>query len=344
MDVWIDLTNSPHVHYFSQLIKKFEKEGIEYFITLRNFQNLEDVIKLYTYNTKPISIGVHGETLDEKLINSAKRIIELTKIVNDKKPKVAITKHSVELPRVACGLNIPSIFVVDNEYADAQNRLTLPIVNDIIAPKGINKTLLRKQGGRDFLTFDGTCEVANVNSRLNNILPLNKNIIDELGLNKDLPIIVMRSRPNSSYCNGKKDILPEIIKKLNKKIDCNIVAFPRDEKQKKLYKSLNVFVPETIDSISLLYYADAMIGAGGTMNREAAVLGIPTVSCYPEHILGVDKYLINKGRMIHTKSISRIINYVIENIGKRNNNIKLEDPTDLMFEKVCEYLRSATND
>ena len=106
-----------------------------------------------------------------------------------------------------------------------------------------------------------------------------------------------------------------------------------------MYKSLNVFVPETIDSISLLYYADAMIGAGGTMNREAAVLGIPTVSCYPEHILGVDKYLIKKGRMIHTKSINRIINYVIENIGKRNNGIELEDPTDLMFEKVCEYLK-----
>ena len=339
MDVWIDLTNSPHVHYFSQLIKKFEKEGIDYFITLRNFQNLEDIVRLYTYNSEPISVGTHGESLNEKLINSAKRIIELTKIVNKKKPKVAITKHSVELPRVACGLNIPSIFVVDNEYAEVQNRLTLPIVNDIIAPDGINKTILRKQGGRDFLTFDGTCEVANVNSRLNNILPLNKNIIDELGLNKELPIIIMRSRPNSSYCNGKKDIIPEIIKKLNKKIDCNIVAFPRDENQKKLYKSLNVFVPDTIDSISLLYYADAMIGAGGTMNREAAVLGIPTVSCYPEHILGVDRYLIKKGRMIHTKSINKIITYVVENIGKRNNGIKLEDPTDLMFKKVCEYLK-----
>ncbi len=339
MDVWIDLTNSPHVHYFSQLIKRFEKEGIEYFITLRSFQNLEDVIKLYDYLTKPILIGNHGNTLDEKLINSAKRIIGLTKLVSNKKPKVAITKHSVELPRVARGLNIPTIFVVDNEYADAQNRLTLPIANDIITPKGINKTLLRKQGGRDFLTFDGTCEVANVNSRLNNILPLNENIIKELGLDNDLPIIVMRSRPNSSYCNGKKDILPEIIKKLNKKIDCNIVAFPRDEYQKKLYKSLNVFVPKTIDSISLLYYSDAMIGAGGTMNREAAVLGIPTVSCYPENILGVDKYLIKKGRMIHTKSTNRIIKYVVENIGKKNNGLKLEDPTNLMFEKVCEYLK-----
>ena len=75
------------------------------------------------------------------------------------------------------------------------------------------------------------------------------------------------------------------------------------------------------------------------MNREAAVLGVPTVSCYPENILGVDKYLIKKGRMIHTKSVDRIVNYVIDNIGKRNNSIELEDPTDLMFEKVCEYLK-----
>jgi predicted glycosyltransferase len=43
--------------------------------------------------------------------------------------------------------------------------------------------------------------------------------------------------------------------------------------------------------------------------------------------------------MIHTKSINRIVNYIIENIGKRNNGIELEDPTDLMFEKVCEYLK-----
>ncbi|AEH07496.1 DUF354 domain-containing protein [Methanothermococcus okinawensis] len=339
MDVWIDLTNSPHVHYFSQLIKKFEKEGIDYFITLRKFQSLENIIKLYNHMSNYISIGAHGDSLEEKLINSAKRIIELTKIIKDNKPKVAITKHSVELPRVAFGLNIPSIFIVDNEYADAQNRLTLPIVNNIIAPEGINKTILRKQGGRNFLTFDGTCEVANVNSRLKNILPLNRNIVDELGLNKELPIIVMRSSPNSSYCNGKKDILPDIIKRLHKKIDCNIVVFPRTKKQENLYRSLDVVVPKTIDSISLLYYADAMIGAGGTMNREAAVLGVPTVSCYPENILGVDKYLIKRGRMIHTKSVNRIIDYVLNNLGKRNNTITLEDPTDLMFEKVCECLK-----
>lgn len=339
MDIWIDFTNSPHVHYFSQLINKFEREDIDYFITFRKFKNLEHIVKLYDYVIDPILVGNHGRTLEEKLINSAKRIIELTKIVLKNKPKVAITKHSVELPRVAFGLNIPSILVVDNEHANAQNRLTLPIVNNIISPIGTDRDLLKSQGGNDFLTFEGTCEVANVNSRLNNILPLDNNIINTLGLNKDLPLIVMRSCPNSSYCNGKRDILPEIIKNLNKSIDCNIVVFPRSEKQREIYSSLGAIIPGIIDTISLLYYADAMVGAGGTMNREAAVIGVPTVSCYPERMLGVDRYLINKNRMIHSTSINDVVTYIIDNLGKRNNGIKLEDPTNLMFEKVCEYLK-----
>lgn len=71
--------------------------------------------------------------------------------------------------------------------------------------------------------------------------------------------------------------------------------FPRDEHQKEIYREVNAIVPkETIDALSLLYNSDFMIGAGGTMNRESAILGIPTVSCYPQELLGVDKYLIEK--------------------------------------------------
>jgi len=339
MDVWIDFTNSPHVHYFSQLIKRFEREGIEYLITYRRFKNLESIVKLYKYNSPPVLVGAHGESLEEKLLNSADRIIKLTKLILRDKPQVAIAKHSVELPRVAFGLNIPSIFVVDNEYAEAQNRLTLPIVDEIISPQGTNRDLLKKQGGRDFLTFDGTCEVAHINSRLNNVLPLDRDILEKIGLSRDLPLIVMRPCPNSSYCNGKKDILPSIIRELRRIMDCNIVVFPRSEKQRRVYSHLGVTIPEVVDTISLLYYADAMVGAGGTMNREAAVIGVPTVSCYPGCVLGVDNYLIERGRMVHLVSVKEIVSYIEENVGKRSNSLHLEDPTDLMFEKVCEYLK-----
>ncbi len=338
MDVWIDLTNAPHVHYFCQLIKKFEKEGIEYLLTYRDSKNLDKLVKIYNFVGK--CIGKHGSTLKDKLIFYAERVIGLSELISNIKPKVAIAKHSVELPRVAFGLNIPIIFVVDNEYAEAQNRLTLPLANEIIKPIATDEKKLRDCGGRNFINFDGTCEVANVNSRLSGYYPIDNDILRKLGIDNNRPTIVMRPCPNSSYCNGHKDILPDIIKELKKRIDCNIVVFPRDDYQRINYEKLNVIVPkEAIDALSLLYHSDFMIGAGGTMNRESAILGIPTISCYPQELLGVDKYLIEKGRMVHTNNIKEIINYVEENLGKKLGVLKLEDPTNIMFERVCRYIQ-----
>jgi predicted glycosyltransferase len=338
LDVWIDLTNAPHVHYFCQLIKKFEKEGIEYILTYRDSKNLAKLIGIYNFAGK--CIGKHGKTLKDKLIFYAERVIALSELISNAKPKVAIAKHSVELPRVAFGLNIPIIFVVDNEHAEAQNRLTLSLANEIIKPIATDENKLRECGGRNFINFDGTCEVANVNSRLKGYYPIDNDILEKLEISNEKPTIVMRPCPNSSYCNGHKDILPDIIKELRNRIDCNIVVFPRDEYQKEDYIKLNAIVPKnTIDALSLLYNSDFMIGAGGTMNRESAILGIPTVSCYPQELLGVDIYLIEKNRMIHTNDIKEIISYVEDNLGKKLGVIELEDPTDLMFERICSYLK-----
>ncbi len=341
VDVWIDITNSPHVHYFYQLIKKFEMENISYIITYRVFKNLKDIINLYTYNGKVVCIGRHGEDLYSKLTYSSERIIKLAKLINEVKPKVAIGKHSVELPRVAKGLGIPTVFIVDNEHATFQNKLTLPLPDKIISPIGTDRTILNKCGGWNIDTFNGVCEVSNVNSRLMGYYPINNNILNDIGLNSDLPTIVMRSCPNSSYCSGKKDIIPKIIERLKSSIDCNIVCFPRNDEQKVKYKSMGAVVPGVVDTLSLMYYSDCVIGAGGTMNREGAVLGVPTISCYPEKLLGVDKYLIDIGRMIHTTDLNEVVDYVMDNIGKRyTNNIKMEDPTKLMYNEVVKFIHS----
>ncbi|ENN96656.1 hypothetical protein J422_01141 [Methanocaldococcus villosus KIN24-T80] len=332
MSVWIDLTNAPHVHFFIQLIRKLEREGIDYFITYRMSKHLKELINLY--NIPAICVGKHGKDIKDKLIQYANRVKKLSKIISKINPKVAVAKHSVELPRVAFGLNIKTIFVVDNEYAEAQNRLTLPLVDKIIKPIPTNKWLLEKYGGREFLEFDGVCEMANVNARLKNI---DHNILKRLNISNDKPIIIMRPCPNSSYCN-EKDILPEIIKEIKKRFDCYIIAFPRTKKQEILYKKLNTIVPKTLDNISLLYHSNAMIGAGGTMNRESAIIGITTVSCYPKELLGVDKYLIEKGRMIHTFDISEIIDYLENNLDKRKKVLKLEDPTEMIFKEICKVI------
>ncbi|MBP2144256.1 putative glycosyltransferase [Methanococcus voltae] len=347
-DVWIDLTNSPHIHYFSRLIEKLEKEGLEYILTARKFQSLEDLINIYGYEY--ISFGEHSSTLSGKLLNSTNRIMELTKFISreENMPKVAIAKHSVELPRVSFGLNIPSIFVLDNETALAQNKLTLPLIDELICPIGTKNKLdeIQKHNNisyfdiNNIISFEGTCEVANVNSRSkSDKYPIDNAILYELDIDRELPTIVLRSCPNSSYCTGKTDLLPKIIEELLDKIGCNIVVFPRTRRQREVYSKYdNIIIPKTIDALSLLHFSNMMIGAGGTMNREAAVMGIPTISCYPETLLGVDEYLTEKGNMVHTTDLSEIIDYAITNIGVKNKVADLEDPTELMFQKICEKM------
>ncbi|WP_456472304.1 DUF354 domain-containing protein [Methanocaldococcus sp.] len=324
--IWVDLTNDPHVHFFYQLIEKLDNNVL---ITYRKIGRIRDIIKLY--NLKAKCVGSHGANLIDKLINSSKRIYSLAKLINKYHPKVAIAKHSVELPRVAFGLNIPTIFVVDNEQAEAQNRLTIPLVDVLIKP--IATDLEKFKGFCEIVEFDGVCEMANVKSRLK--IGLDESV--NKYLDEDKYNIVLRPCPISSYCNGHKDIIPKIINELNKKLDCNFIVFPRNKKQELYYKKIAT-VPEPLDSISLLYKCDFMIGAGGTMNREASVLGTPTVSCYPQDLLGVDKYLIEKNRLYYSTDVDDIVSYVEDNIGKRLGLANFEDPTEIIYKKILELV------
>jgi predicted glycosyltransferase len=56
------------------------------------------------------------------------------------------------------------------------------------------------------------------------------------------------------------------------------------------------------DGSNLLYHADLVISGGGTMNREAAVLGTPTYTVFKGKLGAVDEYLIQRGRMIHVRN------------------------------------------
>ena len=51
------------------------------------------------------------------------------------------------------------------------------------------------------------------------------------------------------------------------------------------------------DGRSLVALADALVSAGGTMNREAAVLGTPVWSIFEGPLGGVDELLVREGRM-----------------------------------------------
>jgi predicted glycosyltransferase len=59
-----------------------------------------------------------------------------------------------------------------------------------------------------------------------------------------------------------------------------------------------LILPErAVDGRSLVAFADVLVSAGGTMNREAAVLGTPVWSVFEGKLGAVDELLAREGRL-----------------------------------------------
>ena len=344
MKIWIDISNAPHAHFFKHLIKRLKEDVV---VTTRAFDSVPQILDIN--NISYTIIGSHGGSdVKEKLLASSKRILELAEFIADQDIDLAIYKHSVEAPRVAYGLQIPSLCVVDNEHAVAQNKLMLPLSTKVVAPRCIPAEKIMQFGvkRKDLIQFNGICELAHVS----NFTP-DPGVLTTLGLNPDQKIVVMRPEPaKANYFNGdrKKTIIKKILQ--NNSFD-QCVVFPRFDEQKKVLQFPNTVIPEeAVDALSLMYYADLVISAGGSMNREAICVGTPAISTYPEKLLSVTRFLIDLGLKKHSVQVPQILKYahkLISSNGYRGKALKvlsqLENPTDVLLREIRTFAAEGFN-
>jgi len=341
MKVWIDISNTPHVNFFKGIIKNFENRGHETFVTSRDFDGLSSLLELH--GIKHTVVGRHGGFCKKsKLVESSKRILELSEIINSEEIDLALYKHSVEGARVSYGLGIPSICVLDNETAIAQNKLMLPLSSKVIAPDAIPLEEITRYGVDEsqVIRFNGFCEIANVSD-----FKYDDSFISQLGLSEDKFTIVMRPEPvKANYYNGNKDktIVKAILEKTKSLTDYQFVVFPRFEEQKSVFNYNNVIIPEEpVDALSLMSYSDLVISAGGSMNREAVALNTPALTTYPEKLLAVTKKMIEQGLKIHlldpekiTKFIEKDKNLDVYHDNNKKIISKLENPIDVISKEI----------
>ena len=317
MKIWIDISNAPHVRFFK----------------------LMDM-----YDIDFVSVGKHGVTLEEKLKESAERVVNLADLISGENFDVALSKHSIELPRVAFGLGIPSLFVLDNdvldnEHAMAANKLTLPLCSKIIVPSIIDEWKLLQYGANpnDIIKYNGTSELMHFNNFV-----FNENIFEDLGL--DLPLqktILMRPEPSlASYLNTdcRKSVLSPVVDVL--KEYANILILPRFKEQAEIFegiKNVTILKPP-VDTSSIIKACDLVIGAGGTMNREAAILQTPVISCYPGDTLSVDQFYVDNGLMYRTTDLEDITKQALSFIVNPHKPIdfKTDDLFGLIVNKTYE--------
>lgn len=341
MKVWIDIVNAPHVWFFKNIIKYLEDQGEEVFITARKFGDVHQLLDLF--EIPYTSVGRHGATLEQKLLRSTERVYNLSKIIEQEKPDVAVSKHSIELPRVSFGLRIPSVYVLDNEHAIAANRLTLPLCNKIVVPKAMSVWDVLKIGAdpNALVRYNGTSEVIHFVD-----FQYNSNIFNDLNLNlKEDKTILMRPEPAlASYLDAdcNESVLSPIVDHIGEY--ANILVIPRFKEQQEIFadnENVTIIKPP-VDTFSLIKKCDLMIGAGGTMNREAALLGTPVISCYPGKLLAVDGYYIKKGLMKRSNDIPEIVDMALELMmgHKVKKQIKTDDLLQIMIDNIYGVLKS----
>jgi predicted glycosyltransferase len=297
MKVWIDIVNSPHVLFFQPIINALDRNSNIVSITTRAYA--QTIGMLDELGMDYVEIGAHaGARLTDKISNLFSRTIRLHSYARTRNFDLALTFNSASLVLAARILRIPSVVIMDYEYQPL-NHFTFRICDRVITPEIFPRRMLQKYGAiHKTRTFSGFKEQLYLSKSLHQT-----GLLKELSINPRRIVVTVRPPATMAlYHHFENEFFYTVIAHILKNRNVAVIGLPRDNTQKNLLLSLgaeNMHIPDdAVDGRQLLQCTDIMISAGGTMNREAAILGIPTYSVFKGKIGAVDRHLIERGRII----------------------------------------------
>jgi predicted glycosyltransferase len=299
MKIWIDLTNSPHVVVMRPLIANLRARGHEVEVTARDFAQTLGLLERFEIGYTPI--GRHrGAGLWAKGRGLFERSYELVRWARGRGFELALGHGSNDVTVAAALLRLPSATMFDYEWATVQHNVNCRLARAVVVPDTIPPERLYRYGARGKIRpYPGLKE----EYYLADFEP-DPAVLDELGLDRGEPISVVRTPPEVSlYHRFENDLFGRVLERLR---GTQAVVLPRTAEQRaRLALDGGLIVPErAIDAQSLVAYADLVISAGGTVNREAVALGTPVYTVFEGRLGAVDERLIAEGRLrrLHTAS------------------------------------------
>ena len=301
MRIWFDISNSPHINFFRQLINELEHDGHQIVITSRPLANTNQLLDLHGLSYQ--SIGVHyGKNFLKKVFGYPIRVMQLYRHLRPMKIDVAISHSSFHSPVTARLLGCRSIYCNDNEHAMG-NIPSFVCANTIMIPEFLRFEKVRSQGARRAKTiqYPGVKEGVYLWDQA----PPERSG-QHPGSNAR-PKIYVRPEPwTAQYYSGETGFLDAVLAELA--VDAEVILMPRGQDQLRHYRQAAIEGVTVADDVRGLAEIAAdcslFIGAGGTMTREMAVLGVPTISVYQGELLDVDEYLVAAGAMIHEPTLT----------------------------------------
>jgi predicted glycosyltransferase len=293
MRAWFDLTNSPHVLVLRPLIEALRADGAEVAVTARDFAQTVALCERFGIDCEVI--GRHrGARLGAKAIGLADRSVALARFARGRRFDVAIGHGSNDISVAARLLRIPSATMFDYEWATVQHTVNCRLCRAVVVPEAIPPARLDRYGARGKIrAYAGLKE----EYYLADFEP-DAAVLAELGLDAAQTLVVVRTPPSVSlYHRFENDLFAQVLVALRDQ--AQVVVLPRVAEQRaELERAGGFVIPErAIDAQSLIAFADLVVSAGGTMNREAVALGTPVYTTFEGRLGAVDERLIAEGRL-----------------------------------------------
>jgi predicted glycosyltransferase len=296
--VWIDMTASAHVLVFRPLIEILRRRGDEVEVTAREYAQTLQLLQLHGIEAEVI--GRHGgRSRLRKARSLGSRLKALRRWAGDRSFDVALAHGSHELTITSRRLGVPSATTFDYEFAWLQHQLGCRAATRVVVPEAIPPERLAPYGAAPpkLVQYPGLKE----EYYLADFEP-DRTVLDSWPLEPERAVVVVRTPPDVSlYHRRSNPLFPQVLSYLGHHDGVHAIVLPRTPEQADYVRSLSlpsVIVPErAVDAQSLIALADLVVSAGGTMNREAAALGVPVYTTYGGRLGGVDEALIRDGRL-----------------------------------------------
>jgi predicted glycosyltransferase len=300
MRIWIDLANSPHVPFFRALLPEFVSRGHQIEVTARDFAQTVELA--LAAGMIPVVIGGHGgKRLTGKAGNLVGRAAALTGWARGRGIDLAVSHNSYAQIAAAGALGIKSVTLMDYEHQPA-NHMAFRLASRVIVPRAFPSAALKRYGGasRKVSRYDGTKEDVYLAEFVPD--PAFPQILRALDISPgDVLVIVRPPAHEALYHRFENKLFEELLTRLSTSAGVKVLLLARTEAQRAAYAARhwpNLVLPQkALDGANLIAAADLVISAGGTMNREAAALGVPAASIYAGAWAAIDEELVKEGRL-----------------------------------------------
>ena len=298
MKVWVDFTASAHPLVFRPLVELLQEQGHEVEITAREYAQTLQLIE--SHGMTATVIGHHGgRSAAGKAQQMRTRLRALRKWAKPRGFDLALAHGSHELTMTARRLGIPSSTTFDYEWAWLQHQLGCRAATRVVVPDSIPPERLKTYGAvpPKLQQYPGLKE----EYYLSDFEP-DEAVLRDWSIDREKVLVVLRPPPDVSlYHRHSNPLFPMTLEHLGRLENVHAFVIPRTEEQTAYVQALglpSVIVPErSVDAQSLIAFSDLVVSAGGTMNREAAALGVPVYTTYGGRLGGVDEQLIRDGRL-----------------------------------------------